>query len=155
MSTQVLELKQLYEQDYYLWLEKTIELLKAGKLNQLDRENLIEEIENLGRSEKRAVVSFLKQLIKHLLLYHYLQIERQWSGQGWLEEISNFRFELSQYLDSKTLRNYAEQELNTIYTRARKEAILKSNIAYIPVNCLYSLEQILNDDFIPTEKSSI
>ena len=44
MSTQVLELKQLYEQDYYLWLEKTIELLKAGKLNQLDRENLIEEI---------------------------------------------------------------------------------------------------------------
>ena len=63
MSTQVLELKQLYEQDYYLWLEKTIELLKAGKLNQLDRENLMEEIENLGRSEQRAVVSFLKQLI--------------------------------------------------------------------------------------------
>ncbi|WP_150109075.1 DUF29 domain-containing protein [Stanieria cyanosphaera] len=37
----------------------------------------------------------------------------------WLEEISNFRFELSQYLDSKTLRNYAEQELETIYARAR------------------------------------
>ncbi|MFM2315018.1 MAG: hypothetical protein RLZZ04_4294, partial [Cyanobacteriota bacterium] len=54
MSTQVSELKQLYEQDYYLWLEKTIELLKTGKLNQLDWENLIEEIENLGRSEKRA-----------------------------------------------------------------------------------------------------
>jgi hypothetical protein len=153
MSTQVSELKQLYEQDYYLWLEKTIELLKSGQFNQLDWENLIEEIENLGRSEKRAVVSFLKQLIKHLLLYHYWQTERQWSGQGWLEEISNFRFELLQYLDSKTLKNYAEQELNTIYTRARKEAILKSNIAHIPVDCPYSLEQILNDDFISTEKS--
>jgi hypothetical protein len=153
VSTQVSELKQLYEQDYYLWLEKTIELLKTGKLNQLDWENLIEEIENLGRSEKRAVVSFLKQLIKHLLLYHYWQTERQWSSQGWLEEISNFRFELSQYFDSKTLKNYAEQELNIIYTRARKEAILKSNIAHIPIICPYSLEQILNDDFIPTEKS--
>jgi hypothetical protein len=153
VSIQVSELKQLYEQDYYLWLEKTIKLLKAGQLNQLDRENLIEEIENLCRSEKRAVVSFLKQLIKHLLLYHYWQTERQWSGQGWLEEISNFQFELSQYLDSKTLRNYAEQELNTIYTRARKEAILKSNIAHIPINCPYSLEQILDDDFISTEKN--
>jgi hypothetical protein len=153
VSIQVSELKQLYEQDYYLWLEKTTELLKAGQLNQLDRENLIEEIENLGRSEKRAVASFLKQLIKYLLLYYYWQAERQWSGQGWLEEVSNFRFELSQYLDSKTLRNYAEQELNTIYTRARKEATIKSNIAYIPVNCPYSLEQILDDDFIATEKN--
>jgi hypothetical protein len=153
VSIQVSELRQLYEQDYYLWLEKTAEILKTGQLNQLDRENLIEEIENLGRSEKRAVVSFLKQLIKHLLLYHYWQAERQWSGQGWLEEISNFRFALSQYLDSKTLRNYAEQELNTIYNRARKEAILKSNITYIPVTCPYSLEQILDDDFIATEKN--
>jgi hypothetical protein len=153
MSTEVSGLKQLYEQDYYLWLEKTTELLKTGKLNQLDQENLIEEIENLSKSERRAVVSFLKQLIKHLLLYHYWQTERQWSGQGWLEEISNFRFELSQYLDSKTLRNYAEQELNTIYTRARKEAIFKSNIAHIPVNCPYSLEQLLDDEFMPTEKN--
>jgi hypothetical protein len=153
MSTEVSGLKQLYEQDYYLWLEKTTELLKTGKLNQLDQENLIEEIENLSKSERRAVVSFLKQLIKHLLLYHYWQTERQWSGQGWLEEISNFRFELSQYLDSKTLRNYAEQELNTIYTRARKEAIFKSNIVHIPVNCSYSLEQLLDDEFMPTEKN--
>jgi hypothetical protein len=152
VSIQVSKLSQIYDQDYYLWLEKTAELLKVGQLNQLDRENLIEEIENLGRSEKRAVVSFLKQLIKHLLLYHYWQTERQWSGQGWLEEISNFRFELSQYLDSKTLRNYAKQELNAIYIRARKEAIIKSNITYIPVNCPYSLEQILDDDFITTEK---
>jgi hypothetical protein len=153
MSTQVSELNQLYEQDYYLWLEKTTELLKAGKLNELDWEHLIEEIEDLSRSEKRAVVSFLKQLIKHLLLYQYWQTERQWSGQGWLEEISNFRFELLQYLNSKTLKNYAEQELGTIYNRARKEAILKSNIPDIPINCPYSLEQILSDDFIPLENN--
>ncbi|NJR45159.1 MAG: DUF29 domain-containing protein [Hyellaceae cyanobacterium CSU_1_1] len=108
----------------------------------------------MGRSEKRAVVSFLKQLIKHLLLYHYWQTERQWSDQDWLEEISNFRFELSQYLDSKTLKNYAEQELNTIYTRARKEAILKSNIAHIPVNCPYSTSnQILMMILFPQKKA--
>ncbi|MGB5634827.1 MAG: DUF29 domain-containing protein [Waterburya sp.] len=152
MNIQVSELSQLYEQDYFLWLEKTTELLKAGNLNQLDWENLIEEIENLGRSEKRAVVSFLKQLVKHLLLYSYWHREREWSGRGWLEEISNFRFELSQYLDSKTLKNYAEQELETIYSIARREAMLKSQINDMPVDCPYSLEQILNDEFIPVEK---
>ncbi len=146
MNIQTSELSQLYEQDYFLWLEKTTELLKARKLNQLDWENLIEEIKDLGRSEKRAVVSFLKQLIKHLLLYNYWHSERECSGRGWLEEISNFRFELSQYLDSKTLKNYAEQELETIYNRARKEAVLKSKIADMPLECPYSLEQILNDD---------
>ena len=152
MNIQTSELNQLYEKDYFLWLKKTLELLKAGSLNQLDWENLIEEIENLGRSEKRAVASFLKQLLKHLLLYNYWQKEREWSGRGWLEEISNFRFELSQYLDSKTLRNYAEQELTTIYCRARKEATLKSAIDDLPTDCPYSLEQILNDEFIPIEK---
>lgn len=152
MNIQVSELSKIYDRDYYLWLEKTAELLKAGQINQLDLENLIEEIENLGRSEKRAVISFLKQLIKHLLLYNYWETERQWSGRGWLEEISNFRFELSQYLDSKTLKNYAKQDLTNIYTRARKEAIIKSNITNIPINCLYSIEQILNENFIPTER---
>ena len=152
MNIQISELSQLYEQDYFLWLEKTTELLKAGNLSQLDWENLIEEIENLGRSEKRAVVSFLKQLVKHLLLYSYWQEEREWSGRGWLEEISNFRFELSQYLDSQTLRNYAEQELANLYPRARKEAMLKSAIKDFPVDCPYSLEQILDDEFIPISK---
>ena len=97
------------------------------------------------------MVSFLKQLIKHLLFYNYWDTERQWSGRGWLEEISNFRFELSQYLDSKTLRNYADRELSNIYTRARKEAIIKSHMNNIPVNCPYSIEQILDENFIPIE----
>ncbi|GAB4224788.1 MAG: DUF29 domain-containing protein [Stanieria sp.] len=152
MTTQISNLSQLYEQDYFLWLEKTAELLKNRNFSQLDLENLIEEIESLGKSEKRAVASFLKQLLKHLLLYSYWDSEREWSGRGWLEEISNFRFELSQYLDSKTLSNYAEQELETIYARARQEAILKSNLTTIPAKCPYSLEQILNDEFIPGKR---
>ena len=151
MGIQVSELSKIYNRDYYLWLEKTVEILKSGKLERLDLENSIEEIESLGRSEKRAVVSFLKQLIKHLLLYNYWDTERKWSGRGWLEEISNFRFELSQYLDSKTLRNYADRELSNIYNKARKEAILNSNMNNIPVNCPYSIEQILDENFIPIE----
>jgi hypothetical protein len=152
VTTQISNLSQLYEQDYFLWLEKTAELLKNRNFSQLDLENLIEEIESLGKSEKRAVASFLKQLLKHLLLYSYWDSEREWSGRGWLEEISNFRFELSQYLDSKTLSNYAEQELETIYARARQEAILKSNLTTIPAKCPYSLEQILDDQFIPGKR---
>jgi Domain of unknown function DUF29 len=70
MDTRV-NLKELYEQDYLLWLEEQIKLLSDRQLYQLDYENLIEELETLGRTEKRIVESLMKQLLIHLLLYQY------------------------------------------------------------------------------------
>ena len=45
---------RLYDQDYYLWIQETIESLEQEKFHEIDLENLIEEIEDMGRSEKRA-----------------------------------------------------------------------------------------------------
>ena len=59
----------LYEQDFYLWIQTTAELLKQGRLTELDLENLIDEIETMGRSEKRALESNLEVLLMHLLKY--------------------------------------------------------------------------------------
>ena len=44
----------LYNQDFYLWIEQTVQALKNRDLNSLDWENLIEEVEGMGRSEKRG-----------------------------------------------------------------------------------------------------
>lgn len=74
MTNTTTNLKQLYETEYDRWLEATIKLLKNRQLTQLDYENLIEELEALGRNEKNAVESFLEQIIRHLLLYEYWQI---------------------------------------------------------------------------------
>ncbi len=58
-----IELKQLYESDEHLWLEETIRLLKQNCLDELDLENLIEELESLGRRDKQRVESLLRQII--------------------------------------------------------------------------------------------
>ena len=71
MVNQIADLKLLYEEDYFLWLEKTIKLLSNRQLENLDYENLIEELEALGRSEKSAAQNFVILIIQHLLFYQY------------------------------------------------------------------------------------
>ena len=62
---------QIYEQDFSLWLEQASQLLREGNLTALDIENLIEEIECMGRSEKQAIKSNLEIILMHLLKYKY------------------------------------------------------------------------------------
>ena len=57
--------KTLYEQDYYLWIEKTISLLENRQFSELDLENLIDEISSMGKSEKRSLESYLTRLLEH------------------------------------------------------------------------------------------
>ena len=69
-------LTEIYEQDYYLWLLKTLELVKNKDVNELDWEHLTEEIEALGNEQRRKVKSYLRQLLIHLLLYYYWENEK-------------------------------------------------------------------------------
>ena len=63
--------KTLYETDFHLWLEETAQALRDGNLERLDRENLLEEIQAMGRSDRRAIRRNLEQLLMHLLKWHY------------------------------------------------------------------------------------
>ena len=108
MTTQLskAQTQDLYEQDYYLWLETTLEQLSQQDLACLDWKHLIEEIEALGNEQRRKVESYLKQLLIHLLLYQYWESERSYCARGWEIEINNFRDELEFLLRSKKLYNY-------------------------------------------------
>ncbi|MGL6343514.1 MAG: DUF29 domain-containing protein, partial [Waterburya sp.] len=64
-------IKDLYKSDYLLWLQETGKLLKAKNFDQLDLENLIEEIESLGRSEHNKLISSLRLIYQHLLKWQY------------------------------------------------------------------------------------
>ncbi|NES65491.1 MAG: DUF29 domain-containing protein [Okeania sp. SIO2D1] len=94
MVNKITDLKLLYEEDYFLWLEETIKLLNNRQLENLDYENLIEELEALGRSEKSAVESFVILIIQHLLLYQYWSEERANNSSHWCGEILTFRAQL-------------------------------------------------------------
>jgi hypothetical protein len=144
----------LYEQDYYLWLETTLEQLRQQDLAHLDWSNLIEEIEALGNEQRRKVESYLKQLLIHLLLYRYWDSERSRCTRGWESEINNFRDELEFLLRSKTLHNYFLKQIDSVYFKARRQVVKKTGLdsETFPDRCPFDSEQILNPDYLPISK---
>ncbi len=74
----------LYENEYEQWLVETINLLKENRFNELDKEHLIEELEELSRREKKTVERFLEQIIRHLLILQYWTVEYEYNVNHWL-----------------------------------------------------------------------
>jgi len=147
----VIDLKTLYETDDFAWLESTIELLKNRQFNALDLENLIEELEELESEKRNAVVSLLNQIIRHLLLLEYWTSERERNTNHWRSEIVNFRDRLDQRLTTN-LQNYLQENLDSIYKRALIYVKEKTgNSVEFPKECPYTLEQLLDLNWYPSE----
>ncbi|MBD2134944.1 DUF29 domain-containing protein [Sphaerospermopsis sp. FACHB-1094] len=141
-------LQQLYKIDDYEWLLTNIELLKQGKFNDVDLENLIEELADLGNEKKNAVKSLLEQVIRHLLLLQYWTEEIENNGHHWQSEILGFRYQLEDRLTTN-LRNFLADELDHIYQRALKYVQVKTKFKVdFPSECPYTLEQLLDVDFL-------
>ncbi len=143
-------LKELYERDDYLWVKKTIQILKENKFNELDLENLIEELEDLGREKKNKVESLLRQIIIHLLLLEYWSQEYQYNAAHWRAEITEFRFQINGIL-TKTLQSYLASKIELIYQNSVKYTQRKTNLNIFPEKCPYTLEQLLDEDWFPTK----
>jgi hypothetical protein len=145
-------LQKLYEVDDYLWLQETLKLLKNNDFNSLDLENLIEELECLGKNSFNKVRSLLRQIIIHLLLLEHWQEEYDLNHRYWMGEIIAFRDDLNNNLTT-TLNNKLNQELESIYNVSRRVVIQKTGLhqKIFPAHCPYSLEQLLNDSWYPTK----
>lgn len=142
-------LSSLYEQDYYLWLETTAKLLREGQLSALDAANLLEEIEDMGRSEKRAVYSNLKILLMHLLKYRYQPQKR---SNSWIASIVEHQQRLTKALkESPSLQPYYTEVFNECYQDARELAAAETGlaIACFPVETSFTPEEVLNSDYLP------
>lgn len=144
-------LKNLYENDENLWLEETIKLLKEKRLNDLDVENLIEELESLGKRDKNRVSSFLEQIIRHLLLLQYWEVEKDRNNNHWRSEIQSFRTQLRKYLTTN-LQNYLIEELDNIYDDGLDYVQEKTGFTInFPEECPYRFEELLNKKWFPSE----
>lgn len=151
LMIEVNDLKQLYDVDDDQWLEQTINLLKNHQFQQLDLDNLIEELEDLGREKKNAVASLLEQIIRHLLLLQYWTTEAEYNTVHWQEEIYNFRTQLRRTITTN-LRKYLEDELASIYQDALGFVKIKTtNSVTFPTKCPYSLEQLLDRSWLPNQ----
>ena len=140
----IMDLKTLYETDDVEWLQETVKLIKNHQFEQLDLENLIEELEDLGREKKNAVVSLLEQIIRHLLLLQYWTGEVEYNRVHPEEEIYSFRVQLRRKITTN-LRNYLDSEFDSIYQDALGFVKIKTqNSVDFPLECPYTLEQLLN-----------
>ena len=109
--------KTLYERDFYLWVEDTVRKLKARDNENLDWENLVEEIESLGKSQRKAVRSSLVRLLEHLLKRCYVPMSDCY--RGWEIEIRNSRQRLQIELeDSPSLKSFVLEILPKSYEMA-------------------------------------
>ena len=143
----------LYNQDYYLWLRTTINQLRASQFSSVDLDNLLEELESMGRSQKRTVKSLLIRLFEHLLKLTYWDVERERNEGHWKGEIRTLRREIKDELkDSPSLKPYILEIFDECYQDARKEASDRSQLPIdtFPVVILGSLEQILDENWFPS-----
>ena len=143
----------LYDSDFYQWTQETLRQIQERDFENIDWENLAEEIKALGRAEKNAILSYLEQLLIHLLLYQYWKPVRYLYTSGW-DEIDEFRSRLERILDSKSLSNFFTLQVDSAYLKAKRRAIKKFVRAGLdapsfPEQCPYTIEQLLNLDYFP------
>ena len=134
-----------YETDFYLWTQQQADLLRQGALSAIDVENLIEEIDDMGASNRRSLSSFLELVIMHLLKWQY---QPQRRGTSWQTSISKGRNAIERTLEySPSLKRQLPEMIVAEYRRARKGASLETGLPLttFPEECPFTVEQITGD----------
>ncbi len=140
-----MELKDLHSQDFNLWLETIATSIRNRDFEHMDWDGLLEKIEDMGASEKRALRSYTRCLIDHILKLKYWNAEKDYNQKYWEKEVVNFRYEIAQILkESPSLRNYLQQNyhdwyINSVKAMQREFAITDDNFI--------SSETIMNEDY--------
>lgn len=139
-----------YDTDYARWCVEQAALLREGRLDALDREHLAEEVEDLGRREKREIANRLTLLLMHLLKW---QVQPDRRKGGWEASIRIQRKDLKKLLaDNPSLADFPRQELDDAFVRAKLAAEAETGIEFemLPAECPFTVEQVLDDAFMPS-----
>ena len=109
-----------YDSDFYAWANEQAALLRAGRLGQADIEHIAQEIESMGRTEKRELVGRLRVLLLHLLKWRFQPTGR---GSSWKASIRVQRLDLAEHLkDNPSLKTIVPQAIATAFEGAIIEA---------------------------------
>lgn len=139
----------LYDTDFYAWATRQVALLRAGDLAAADIDHIAEEIESMGRSEKRELVSRLTVVLLHLLKWRF---QPELRGNSWRLTIANTRDQLADHMaDNPSLKARLPEAMASAYRYARRGAAAESGLseATFPAECPWSFEQAVDPDFWP------
>ena len=138
-----------YEEDFYAWTVEQARLLRSGELSSIDVANIAEEIESLGRSDKRAIESRLTVLLMHLLKW---QIQSKMRSQSWSGTILEQRRRIEKLLrESPSLHASVNEALAEAYSDAREAASNETGLPEtdFPAECPFTAEQVMSRSFLP------
>jgi hypothetical protein len=142
-----MNIQALYETDFNSWIQEHITLLKESRFNEIDSQNLIEELEDLIRRDKRELEAYLFVLIAYLLKWQYQDVYR---CNEWFCKIIEQRFFIRfLFEDMPSLKNYLPIAIEKIYSHAVDLATVESGTDSFPSICPYTEKQLLDEDFYP------
>jgi hypothetical protein len=138
-----------YENDFYAWTRAQARHLREGTFAQLDIENIAEELECMGRSDRREIESRLVVLLAHLLKW---QVQVGFRSRSWSATIREQRDRINDLLDeSPSLLPVVGSMRPALYIRARRTASDETGFAEtaFPADCPFTSDQILAEEFLP------
>ena len=141
----------LHDKDFHAWTLQQADLLKAGKLHEIDLDNLIEEIESMGASERNQLQNRLKVLIGHLLKW---QFQPSYRTRSWNATIEEQRLSVMTLIeDNPSLKRILDERITKAYPQGVLLAVKETNLdkKAFPSSCPYSIEQLFDVEFLPDE----
>jgi Domain of unknown function DUF29 len=141
--------KSLYEKDFFLWSQTMAVALRSGDFSNLDIENLAEEVESLGRSDRQQLDSRLTVLLVHVLKWKF---QPQMRSGSWGGTINEQRRRIRKLLkESPSLQSFFEGLVDECYEDARVQASIETElpIETFPETCPFALTDIMEPAFFP------
>jgi hypothetical protein len=138
-----------HESDFYGWTQDTVELLQHRRFAEIDLDALMEEVSDMGGSILRELDSRLSVLIAHLLKWRYQPTHR---GKSWLFTLKEQRHQLARLIKKNpSIKPKLQEALEEMYPSGVRAAALAMNCEEedFPIQCPWTLEQVLDDDFYP------
>jgi hypothetical protein len=145
------KVSEVYNQDFYAWAMQNAQLLRQGRLSEIDIEHIAEELESMGKSERRELINRLSVLLAHLLKWLF---QPELRSNSWKYTIEEQRRAVADVLeDSPSLRHELEDRLIKAYANALLQGARETGMdkTHFPELCPFSLEQILDKDFWPAK----
>lgn len=138
-----------YNTDFFAWTREQSALIRARRWSEIDVEHLVEEVEDLGKSEKRALESCLEILLMHLLKW---RVQKDRRSNSWRRTITDQRRRLEKLLsENPSLKMELLEFVEDVYPSAIVMAANETGLddEKFPTSCPYSIGQILNADYLP------
>jgi hypothetical protein len=145
-----MNLTELYQKDAHAWYFANAKMLREKRFEEIDLDNLIEEVESMGRSEQSKLESYLTELFLHLLKWKY-QREKSY-GASWEISIAKQRNNAKEHLkEYPSLKGHLDKILKKAYKNSKFDAAKETNLnlKIFPEEMPFTLDEALQEDWFP------